>query len=162
MERLYTIASISRSLSIPESTLRYRAKLFRDFLPTKGTGRRRRFSELCMERFSTIDDFFNKGMIAEDIRAELEEKYETEVEAEVAEDKDTRSEKQEVRSEKKDTKSNSKEIMLDGMTFEIKELIMPMVKIVENQEIIISELRKQNRMLAASTPKRKGLFRIFG
>ncbi len=156
METLHTIASISRHLSIPESTLRYRAKMFKDFLPVKGVGRKKRFLESSIERFSYMDEMFNKGLIADDIRVKLADKYDSQVEAEVAEPKT-------VKKTKKTTTSNSKEIAAPEMMFEVQEFIMPMVKVIENQEVIISELRKQNKMLEVSTTKKKGFFaRLFG
>lgn len=147
---LLTIAEISRTLTIPESTLRYRAKLFRDFLPTKGTGRKKRFCPECIERFSYISSQFDKGLVADDIRRELEEKYDEEVVAEVSESKANPS---------KDTTLSKQNV---SISFEIKELIVPMMKVIENQELIISELRKQNKLIGQDPVKKGFLQRLFG
>ncbi len=163
---LLTIAEISRNLSVPESTLRYRAKLFGEYLLTKGTGRKKRFMESAVERFAFIDELFNKGLIAEDVRSKLSEKYDTEYEGEVSETK--KSNKNSSTPERKKISidnGETKEIAMPGMTFEIQELLMPMIKVIENQEMIISELRKQNQMLATLPAKQvqKGwIERIFG
>lgn len=152
--QLFTIAEISRKLSIPESTLRYRAKLFSEYLLTKGTGRKKRFVEDAIQRFAFIDELFNKGLIAEDVRAKLAEKYDTEYEGEVAETKKTsKHPSTNVRKKISLDGEETKEIALPGMTFEVQELLMPMIKIIENQEMMISELRKQNQMLAALPEK---------
>jgi DNA-binding transcriptional MerR regulator len=147
---LLTIAEISRTLSIPESTLRYRAKLFRDFLPTKGTGRKKRFCQECIERFSYISTQFDKGLVAEDIRRELEEQYDEEVVAEVTDAKSKPS---------KDLSLSKQEV---SMSFEIKELIVPMMKVIENQEVIIAELRKQNQLIGQGPVKKGFLQKLFG
>lgn len=146
MEKLLTIASISRELSIPESTLRYRAKMFKDFLPIKGTGRKKRFYEACLDRFAFIDECFNKGMVADDIRGELEGKYVQEVVAEVAGSKG-----------KVEAKVKENSLATNELVVEMKEIIAPLMKVIQNQEVIIQELKKQNEMLLEA-PKKQGFF----
>ena len=154
MEKLYTIASISRELSIPESTLRYRAKMFKEYLPLRGAGRKKRFLEEAIERFSFIDELFNRGLVAEDIRVELSDKYDSEVEALVDENKGKRTKTVQQESEKT--------VAIADMMVELKEFLVPMIKVIENQEVIISELRKQNKLLALAPASKKGFWnRIF-
>jgi len=151
MEKLHTIANISRNLSIPESTLRYRAKLFKNFLPVKGTGRKKRFLEPSIERFEYMDTLFNKGMVADDIRVKLSEKYDSEIEAEVSD----------IKTKKKTTKKTESQSVVNMA--EIQDFLVPMIKVIENQEIIISELKKQNKMLALAPAGKKGFWgKIFG
>jgi len=143
-----TIAEISRRTDIPESTLRYRSKLFKKYSPTVGRGRKKRFEECCVERFKLIDKLFTEGLKTEDISIDLEKKYGPEVILETSTLKGIN--KISISKSSKQTKSSSIDI----------ELLAPILKVIENQEIIINELRIQNKMLKA--PKRKGvLSRIF-
>jgi len=150
MEKLFTIASISKELSIPESTLRYRAKMFKEFLPVKGEGRKKRFLKACLERFDYINEMFNKGMITDDIRVKLAEKHDDRM--------------GEVTEFKKSSATTTKEVVKksDSIQLEVKELIVPILRVLENQETIIQELKKQNKLLVASPQKKSFLQRVFG
>ena len=155
MTKLFTIATISRELSIPESTLRYRAKMFKDFLPVEGSGRKKRFLEDAVSRFSYIDDLFNKGLSADDIRHQLEDRFEAKITPELHQKKVSR--------ETSSVSPSSKEI-----DFDVKELLVPILKVIENQENIINELKRQNEMfrnsgiLEAPKEEKKGFFaRLF-
>jgi DNA-binding transcriptional MerR regulator len=131
----YTIAEISRQTDIPESTLRYRTKLFKKYIPTIGKGRRRRFTSDSIERFKMIDDFFSEGIQTDDIVQELEKKYGPEVTLHSSKTK--------------------KEIIQKANSSIDIEMIGPILKVIENQEIIINELRVQNKML--QKPQKKSL-----
>ena len=49
------------------------------------------------------------------------------------------------------------------IVLEMKKLFVPMVKVIENQEIIITELKRQNKLLALAPADKKGVWRrIFG
>jgi len=135
----YTIAEISRQTDIPESTLRYRTKLFKKYIPTIGKGRRRKFDTPSVEIFRFIDTCFADGMQTDNIVLELEKKYGPEVIIEPT------------KTKKSITKSNKKKLDIEI------EIMTPILKVIENQEIIIHELRVQNKMLKA--PKKTGVFR---
>lgn len=51
---LLTIAELSRSLSLPESTTRYYCNRFAAHLPSVGEGRRRRYKPEALEKLRTI------------------------------------------------------------------------------------------------------------
>jgi len=137
----YTIAEISRQIDIPESTLRYRTKLFKKHIPTVNRGRRKRFKVEAIDRFKFIDKCFTDGMNTDDILDAIEIKFGHEVIMEDAKQKKSQS----------IAKKSSMKIDLEIMT--------PILKVIENQEIIIRELRIQNKRLAA--PRRGFIKKLF-
>lgn len=140
----YTVAEISRTTTIPESTLRYRTKLFKKYIPVIGKGRKKRFTQDSLNRFVFINDCFSEGMDTENILLAMEKKYGPEITIETTQLKKD--------SVLLTTKNNSK--------FDI-ELLSPILKVIENQEIIIQELRAQNKVLLPQA-KKGFLGRIFG
>jgi len=145
--KTYTIAEISRRIDVPESTLRYRSKLFRKFIPTVGRGRRKRFEECSLGRLKQIDKYFSEGMNTDDIVITLEKSYGPEITLEDSRPKETKT-------------ITKKEVVKMQEKVDI-EIIAPMLKIIENQEVLIRELRTQNRLLSA--PKKRSLiYKIFG
>lgn len=53
-ERTYTLADLARQLDRPRTTVKDWAELFREFLPTIGSGRTMRYKEECAEIFTVI------------------------------------------------------------------------------------------------------------
>jgi len=138
MEKL-SIAEISRKTNIPESTLRYRTKLFRKFLIIFGKGRKKKFAKESLDRFQYINNCFEEGLSTDSIVTNLEKKYGQEAIVE-------------------ESKTGLRKIKNTGSKIDF-EIMAPMIKIIENQEIIITELRTQNRML--KEPKQGFLKKLF-
>ncbi|MGI6169867.1 MAG: MerR family transcriptional regulator [Christensenellales bacterium] len=53
-KRLLTIADMSRELNIPESTLRSWRDRFQGFIPTTGTGRKKRYKPEAVDVLRSI------------------------------------------------------------------------------------------------------------
>lgn len=66
-----SIREISRRIDVPESTLRYYRKLFSAFIPTVGSGRRRRHPEAALGVFERISEAFAAGESREAIAHRL-------------------------------------------------------------------------------------------
>jgi len=59
---LLTLAEIARELKIPESTIRYRARLFDEFLPYVQKGRRKLYRREAIEVFKVVAECLRKGL----------------------------------------------------------------------------------------------------
>lgn len=75
MQELLTIKSISQNTGIPESTLLYYRNTYSNYIPTIGTGRRKRCYPLAVDIFMTISNSAKQGMDKMAIIAILEKEY---------------------------------------------------------------------------------------
>lgn len=74
-EELLSGSAIAKRLGLPDSTARYYAAKFADFLPTAGTGRRRRYRAESLEVLRFVADQFREGVSSELIEAALVERF---------------------------------------------------------------------------------------
>ncbi|WP_291329648.1 MerR family transcriptional regulator [Desulfovibrio sp. UCD-KL4C] len=74
-KKLLSIAEISRSLEVPESTLHYWKNRFAQYLPSTGRNRQKRFKPEAVEIFSLIASMLKQGHTAEDVMVDLSRKY---------------------------------------------------------------------------------------
>jgi DNA-binding transcriptional MerR regulator len=70
---LFTLRDLARELSLPESTIRYYRDQFSRFLPTVGTGRRRRYPPEAIGLLRFVADAYAHNRRREDIEAALAE-----------------------------------------------------------------------------------------
>lgn len=68
---LYTIRDIARDLGLPESTVRYYRDAFAGYLPTVGSGRRRRYPPEAADVLRTVARGFAEGLRREQIEHAL-------------------------------------------------------------------------------------------
>lgn len=68
---LLTIAEIAKRLNIPESTLRSWRDKFTDFIPTTGSGRKKRYKPEAVQVFKTIAELAAEQLTADDIAERL-------------------------------------------------------------------------------------------
>ena len=73
-ESLYTLRGVAEELDLPESTVRYYRDAFSDFVPTVGTGRRRRYPAEAVAILRLVADGFAQNDTREQIAATLREK----------------------------------------------------------------------------------------
>lgn len=66
-EQLLTIKEIAKRLGLPESNIRYYRDKFEDYIPHVGQGRKRRYREDIVEKFSMIADGLRRNTPTEDI-----------------------------------------------------------------------------------------------
>lgn len=71
MDKLLTIAEISKQVGIPESTVRYYRDKFEPFFPTVGKGRNRRYRPEAIDIVKVIAEGFNRNMTAMEIEEGL-------------------------------------------------------------------------------------------
>ncbi len=69
----YTIRDIAGELALPESTVRYYRDAFALYLPTWGTGRRRRYPPEALELLRLIADGYAQNHTREQIEARVQE-----------------------------------------------------------------------------------------
>lgn len=74
-EALLTIAELSRSLQLPESTTRYYCRRFEAHLPAQGDGRRRRYLPEALPVLQTIAESMRQNKNAFAVDLALREKY---------------------------------------------------------------------------------------
>ncbi|WP_028573714.1 MerR family transcriptional regulator [Desulfonatronovibrio hydrogenovorans] len=72
---LLTIKEIARRINLPESNVRYYRDKFQSYLPSVGSGRRKRFLPAAMDVFEKIAQGLEQGLSSEQIQAVLEEKF---------------------------------------------------------------------------------------
>ncbi len=75
MNRLYTIAEISRETRAPESTLRSWRDRYPEFIKGQGRGRTRRYTQRDREVFLAVQAFTAEGKTAEEIAEELQRQF---------------------------------------------------------------------------------------
>lgn len=68
---LMTIAEIAQQLHIPESTLRSWRDKFGEFIPSVGSGRRKRYKHEAVQVFSVIAELSAESLTADDIAERL-------------------------------------------------------------------------------------------
>ncbi len=74
-EQLFTLTEIAKHFSLPESTARYYAKRFSQFLPYHGEGRRKRYEKQCFDIFSIIIQEMRSGKNAHAVENILMKNY---------------------------------------------------------------------------------------
>jgi DNA-binding transcriptional MerR regulator len=72
---MLTINEISQEIHIPESTLRYWRDKYADFLPSAGSGRKKRYSPAAIPVFKTIAELSAENKTAADITERLSLEY---------------------------------------------------------------------------------------
>lgn len=70
-----TLADIARELKLPESTVRYRAKLFDEYLPYFEQGKTKFYAERALEIFQRISEWFSEGLDRTAIQERLAQEY---------------------------------------------------------------------------------------
>lgn len=70
-ENLLTIREIARRLDLPESNIRYYRDKFEKYLPSVGSGRKKRFKPEAMEIFEAIVQGLNQNLSSSEIEAGL-------------------------------------------------------------------------------------------
>jgi DNA-binding transcriptional MerR regulator len=70
---LFTLRDLARELSLPESTVRYYRDQFASYLPTVGTGRRRRYPAEALGLLRFVADAYAHNRRREDIESALAE-----------------------------------------------------------------------------------------
>ena len=70
-----TLADIARELKLPESTVRYRAKLFDEYLPYFEQGKTKFYAEGALEIFRRISEWFSEGLDRTEIQERLAREY---------------------------------------------------------------------------------------
>lgn len=78
---LYTIARIAKILKIPESTARYWRDKYEEFIPTVGSGRKRRYKKEALEVLRTIAELSSVAVDTEEIKEQLGQLYSRNMEA---------------------------------------------------------------------------------
>ena len=76
MNNLLTIKDIARRLNIPESTARYYRDKFPEYVPTVGTGRKKRYKPEAVDILRLIAEGLRNGSSAIEIESELSLQYE--------------------------------------------------------------------------------------
>jgi len=71
MDKKLTIKQIADTLQIPESTIRFYRDRFEEYVPSIGTGRKRRYPENAIEVFRIIAESYERNMTAEEIKERL-------------------------------------------------------------------------------------------
>ena len=69
---LYGLCELARELNLPESTTRYYRDVFSPYVPSVGSGRRRRYPEEALTVLRFIADAFAVGRTRDEIREALE------------------------------------------------------------------------------------------
>lgn len=70
-----TLADIARKLKLPESTVRYRAKLFDEYLPYFEQGKTKFYADHALEIFQRISEWFSEGLHRTEIQERLAQEY---------------------------------------------------------------------------------------
>ncbi|MFQ5549923.1 MAG: MerR family transcriptional regulator [Gemmatimonadales bacterium] len=70
-EKLYSLREIAQELGLPESTVRYYRDSFADYLPTVGTGRRRRYPEEALAILRQVAAGYADNLARIEIEAQL-------------------------------------------------------------------------------------------
>uniref|UniRef100_A0A7C4AB16 MerR family transcriptional regulator n=1 Tax=Fundidesulfovibrio putealis TaxID=270496 RepID=A0A7C4AB16_9BACT len=74
-ERLHSIASIAKTLDLPESTLHYWKNRFDQYLPSVGSGRHRRFRPDALAVFRAVAELLGNGLSVADAKGELARRF---------------------------------------------------------------------------------------
>lgn len=74
-EELLTIKEIARRINLPESNVRYYRDKFDKYLPSVGSGRKRRFKPEAMEVFEAIVKDLEQGLSSPDIEHRLAKRF---------------------------------------------------------------------------------------
>lgn len=70
-----TLADIARELKLPESTVRYRAKLFDEYLPYFAQGKTKFYADGALEIFRRISEWFSEGLDRTEIQERLAREF---------------------------------------------------------------------------------------
>lgn len=71
MQEYLTLAEIARQLNLPESTARYYKNKFSAYIPSYGSGRKKRYSAEAVEVLRLIAEMFNRNATATEIEDAL-------------------------------------------------------------------------------------------
>jgi DNA-binding transcriptional MerR regulator len=72
---LLTLAAVAERLRLPESTVRYHAKKFSQFIPTSGDGRQRRYRPEAVEILRTVAEMLKHNQTATEVMEYLQRNY---------------------------------------------------------------------------------------
>ena len=75
MAELLTLHQISKTLGIPESSLRYYRGKFPEYIPSSGEGKTRRYHPEAVEVFSYIAQEIKKGKTTSDISEDISRRF---------------------------------------------------------------------------------------
>jgi DNA-binding transcriptional MerR regulator len=75
MTDLLSVLAIAKRLQIPESTARYYARKFDDFLPSVGEGRQKRYREGAIKIIQIIADMAKENKSSDDIAKHLSQQF---------------------------------------------------------------------------------------
>lgn len=74
-KRLLSVAEIARRINVPESTVHYWKNRFARHLPSRGSGRQKRFRPEAVEIFTAISTMLKEGSTAADVMERLQSEY---------------------------------------------------------------------------------------
>jgi len=72
---LMTLAAIAERLRLPESTVRYHAKRFTQFIPTIGDGRQRKYRPESVEILRTVAEMLKHNQTVTEVTEHLKKSY---------------------------------------------------------------------------------------
>ncbi len=74
-KKLLSVAEIARRINVPESTVHYWKNRFARHLPSKGSGRQKRFKPQAVEIFMAISTMLKEGSTVGDVMERLQGEY---------------------------------------------------------------------------------------
>lgn len=75
MTDLLSVLAMAKRLNLPESTARYYARKFDNFLPSVGEGRQKRYREGAIEIIGAIAEMARNNKSSDDIASQLSKQY---------------------------------------------------------------------------------------
>ena len=155
--KTYSIAQISRETKIPDSTLRYYARNFEDFVPVEnGEGKAKRYSEEAVTVLTTIKELFDQGLKGPEVSEQLSSQFTRTVKLEYDEDGEIHGEKgnqlakysggivplleQFIDSQDKLTKAFHEQTEVQKQTLNVVE---KQADVLDNTTVLLKEIRNE-------------------